>query len=66
MEHCLPERMNIFESVGVDKDLVHNFRISLNVVKQFVSGAAIKITDQFEMYAVTVPMSENLEIACHN
>jgi hypothetical protein len=56
VEHRLAERMDGFEPVGVDKDFVRIRRISFNGVEQFVGGAAVKVTDQLEVNAVTVLM----------
>lgn len=56
VEHRLAERMDGFEPAGVDKDFVRIRRISFNGVEKFMGGAAVKITDQLEVNAVTVMM----------
>jgi hypothetical protein len=50
----------------VDKDFVCNLQTSINIDEQITGGGAVKITDQVEVNAVTVPMSENFEIFCHD
>jgi hypothetical protein len=61
----LTKWMNRFQSVGVDKDLLHIRSIGLQGIDQFMGGGAVKIPVEGKVDTVSVFMLENLEINGH-
>ncbi len=65
IKNDLTERMNRFQSVGVDKNLLHIRSIGFKGVNQFMCGGAVEIPVEAEVDTVSVFMLENLEIHGH-
>ena len=61
----LTERMNRFQSIGVDKDLLHIRSIGSQDIDQFMGGGAVEIPVESEVDTIFALMLENLEINGH-
>jgi hypothetical protein len=65
IKNDLTERMNRFQSVGIDENLLHIRSIGFQGVDQFMSGGAVEISVEAEVDTVSALMLENLEIHGH-
>jgi hypothetical protein len=65
IKHDLAKMMNRFQSVGVDKNLIHIRSIGFKDIDQFMGGGAVEIPVEGKVDAVSVFMLENLEIDGH-
>ncbi|MEE4112129.1 MAG: hypothetical protein V2I40_04895 [Desulfobacteraceae bacterium] len=65
MEDDLTKWMDRFQTVGVDKDLLHIRSIGFQDINQFMGGCAVEIPVESEVDTVSAFMLENLEIHGH-
>ena len=65
MKDDLTKWMNRFQSVGIDKDLLHIRSEGFQGIDQLMGGCAVEIPVEGEVHTVPVFMLENLEIHSH-
>jgi hypothetical protein len=65
MKDDLTKWMNRFQSVGIDKDLLHIRSIGFQGIDQLMGGGAVEIPVEGEVDTISVFMLENLEIHSH-
>lgn len=61
----LTKWMNRFQSVGIDKDLLHIRSIGFQGIDQLMGGCAVEIPVEGEVDTIPVFMLENLEVQGH-
>ena len=65
MKDDLTKWMNRFQSVGIDKDLLHIRSIGSQGIDQLMGGGTVEITVEGEVDTIPVFMLENLEVQGH-
>jgi len=65
IKNDLTKWMNRFQSVGINKDLLHIRSIGLQRIDQFMGGGAVEIPVEGEVDTISVFMLENLEVHGH-
>lgn len=65
MKDDLTKWMNRFQSVGIDKDLLHIRSIGFQGIDQLMGGCAVEIPVEGEVDTIPVFMLENLEVQGH-
>jgi hypothetical protein len=65
VKHRFSERMDLFESIGMDEDFIYFVSAFPQHAEQLVSRAPVEIALETQMQAVAVPVNHNSEISGH-